>query len=176
MDMFEKAAKAAKNLGSNIYNTTKEQSELAGLNVQKSLIEKKLDDSYCEIGKRYVEYITKCDTDSLFNVDDILELIKPELQKLSDIKIQISDKTNLIKAANDAKEYKKAENNFAEEKARLDKALAMDIITQAEYYTKLDAAKKRIDNYDIIKKIDMQYEMGIISKEEHDEKINALLR
>ena len=52
----------------------------------------------------------------------------------------------------------------------------MDIITQAEYYTKLDAAQKRIDNYDIIKKIDMQYEMGIISKEEHDEKINALLR
>ena len=55
-DIFEKAAKAtkdvgdtvvssAKSLGGSLYNSTKEQSELAGLNVQKSVLDKKLNDS-----------------------------------------------------------------------------------------------------------------------------------
>lgn len=176
MDMFEKASKMAKNLGSNIYNTTKDQSELASLNVQKTLIEKKLTESYAVIGERYVEYISKCDTDTAFNVDDVLELIKPELEKLSDIKMLISDKNDQIKAANDAKAHRKAEDDFNDEKNRLDKALAMDIITTAEYYTKLDVAKKKLDNYELLKKIDAQYEMGIITKEEHDEKIKLILR
>lgn len=176
MDMFEKATKVAKNLGSNIYNTTKDQSELASLNVQKSLVEKKLHDSYAIIGERYVDYVSKCDTGVVFNVDDVLELIQPELEKLSNIKAQILEKNEQIKSASEEKAYKKAEEEFANEKARLDKALAMDIITTAEYYTKLDIAQMKLNNYDLIKKIDAQYEMGIITKEEHDEKINRLLK
>ena len=64
MDMFGKATRAvkevgenvfdsAKSIGNSIYSTSKEQSELAGMKVQKSVIEKRLEESYAKIGKRY---------------------------------------------------------------------------------------------------------------------------
>ena len=93
MDIFEKTAKtvknasesvisSAKNIGISLYSSTKEQGELAGLNVQKSAIEKKLTDCYTEIGKRYVEYIANCNSGTaFFNVADILESMQPEFRR-----------------------------------------------------------------------------------------------
>ena len=187
MDMFEKATKvakdvsdtvinSAKNFGTAIYNSTKEQSELAGLNVQKSSIEKKLNDSYALIGKRYVEYINDGQFVKAFNVNDIIEQMNPELEKLAEINQQIEEKEQQIKKNNDEKAYKKAEDEFESEKNKLDKALEMDIITKIEYEEKLSAAQKRLDNYDILRKIQMQFEMGIITKDEYKEKVNAILQ
>ena len=60
------------------------------------------------------------------------------------------------------------------EKNKLDKALAMDIISQEEYDVKLSSAKKKVDNFEAIRKIEMQYDMKLISKEELDEMIKTL--
>lgn len=175
MDMFEKATRAAKNLGASIYSTTKEQSELASLNVQKSVVEKKLNESYAEIGKRYVEYIDRCESEVAFNVDDIIEKMQPDLEKLTDIKLQIAEKEGQIKQNNEEKAQKKAQDDFEFEKSKLDKALAMDIITQEEYSKKIAAAKIKLENYDMLRKIELQLEMGIITRDEYNEKINAIL-
>ena len=185
MDMFEKAAKAAKevgdnvihsakNLGESLYNLTKEQSELASLNIQKSVVEKRLESSYAEIGKRYVEYVEKCDGDA-FDVSDVLENIEPELEKLADIKLQIDKKETTIREENEQKARKKAEDEFNAVKQKLDKAFALDILTAQEYNDKLEAAQKRLDNYDLLKKVEMQLSMGIISKAEYDEKVKKIL-
>ena len=182
MDMFEKAAKAAKevgdnvihsakNLGESLYNLTKEQSELASLNIQKSVVEKRLESSYAEIGKRYVEYVEKCDGGDAFDVSDVLENIEPELEKLADIKLQIDKKETTIREENEQKARKKAEDEFNAVKQKLDKAFALDILTAQEYNDKLEAAQKRLDNYDLLKKVEMQLSMGIISKAEYDEKV-----
>lgn len=186
MDMFEKATKAAKNVGDNVissaktigttlYNSTKEQSELASLNVQKSVIEKKLTESYAEIGKRYVAYIEQCECDMAFEVDDLLEEMKPELEKLAEVKIQIDEKQQQIKQGNEERAQKKAQEKFDSEKKKLDKALEMDIISNEEYEEKLASAQKRLDNYDLLRKVELQLEMGIISKAEYDEKIKNIL-
>lgn len=187
MDMFEKAVKvtkevgdsvisSVKNIGGTLYNTTKEQSELASLNVQKSVIEKKLMESYAEIGKRYVEYVGNCDGTQAFDVADVLESIRPELDRLTDVKIQINEKELAIRAANEERAQRKAQSEYDTEKQKLDKAMAMDIITQDEYDAKLCAAQKKLDNYDLLRKIDMQLQMGIISAEEHAEKIHNILK
>jgi len=186
MDMFGKAAKAAKevgdnvihsakNLGESIYNLTKDQSELASLNIQRSVIEKKLEDSYAEIGKRYVGYIERCDGSEAFDVSDILAQIGPELEKLADVKLQISNKEAMIKENNEEKARKKAEDEFISIKQKLDKALALDVITAEEYNVKVEAAQKRLDNYDTLRKIEMQLDMGIISKSEYEDKIHNIL-
>lgn len=187
MDMFEKAAKtaktvgdnvinSAKSIGSTIYHSTKEQSELASLNIQKNTLEKKLDSSYAQIGRRYCDYVGQCETGVVFMVEDILEDMQPDLEKLSKLKEEISLKEEEIKTANQEKQYKKAQDEFETEKKKLDKAMELDIITLEEYNTKLSFAQKKLDNYALIQKIEMQLEMDIISKEEYNEKIRMILQ
>lgn len=186
MDMFERATRVAKDVGetvfnsaksfgTNFYNSTKEQSELGGLNVQKSAIERKLNDSYALIGKKYVEYIRQGHFSEAFNVNDIMEQINPELAKLDDIQFQIDEKEQEIKKNNEERALKKAQDEFEIEKSKLDRALEMDIITKLEYEEKVSAAQKKLDNYDILRKIQMQFEMGIITREEYNEKVNGIL-
>ena len=184
--MFEKAAKtmksvgenvftSAKSVGSSIYSTTKEQSELASLNVQKSVVEKKLNNAYAEIGKKYVAYVQSCEDSVVFDVTDIIESIQPELEKLEGIEDMIEIKKQEIKEANEEKLRKKAQSNFEFEKSKLDKALELDIIDEYEYEEKLAAAQKKLDNYDMLRKVDLQYEKGIITKAEYDAKIKSIL-
>ena len=52
----------------------------------------------------------------------------------------------------------------------------MDIISNEEYNEKLAAAQKKLDNFEQLRKIDMQLDMGIITKSEHEEKTRNILR
>lgn len=187
MDMFEKATKAvkevgetvidsAKSLGTSIYSSSKEQSELAGMKVQKSVIEKKLQESYAEIGKRYVNYITSADGSEAFSVADILETMKPELDKLAELEIAIENKKMNAKKEEEERIQRKAQEEYDLEKARLDRALDMDILTQEEYDEKLAIVQRKLDNHEQLRKIDMQLQMGIITREEHAAKVDRLLK
>lgn len=187
MDFFDKATKVAKdvgnsvkttavNVGNSISNITKEQSELAGLKLQKSNIDKKLNSAYAEIGRKYVEYIQQCDTGILFDVSDIVEEMKPDLEKIAELDAQIADMDHQIRQNNLDRERKKAQDIFDSEQKKLDKALDMEIITNEEYNEKLAAAQKKLDHFELLKKIDMQLEMGIISKVEHEEKVRNILQ
>ena len=175
MDFFDKATNIAKNVGSTIYNTTKEQSELAGLNVQLSVVEKKLTEDYAEIGRRYVAYIDNCETDDVFDVTDIVERMKPSLEKKTDILSQIAVKEQEIRARNDERNRKKSQAEFDAYKKKLDKALELDVISEEDYERKIAVAQKKLDNYNVLRRIEMQYEMGIITKEECDEKVKEIL-
>lgn len=186
MDMFEKATKvvkevgenvidSARSLGTSIYSTSKEQSELAGIKVQKSVVEKKLQEYYAEIGKRYVDYMGHTDASEAFDVSDVVEAMQPELDKLAEIEAALEEKELNAKKMEEERRQKRAQDEFHEKKARLDKALSMDIISQEEYDNKLAAAQKKLDNYEQLRKIDIQLQMGIISQEEHSEKISQLL-
>lgn len=182
MDMFEKAKEvsgevinSAKNLGNSLYSSSKEQSEIANLNVQKSIVKKRLKDSYAKIGEKYVEYVQSGDVNDVFNVEDILEEMKPDLDKLAELDLQISEKQIKIKEDEEQKNQKKALASYELEKQKLDKALDMDIISQDEYDEKLAIAKLKMDNYEILRKVKLQLEMGIISKEEYDEKVKIIL-
>lgn len=187
MDVFEKATRAvknagesvldsAKNIGNTIYSSTKEQRELAGLKVQKSVIERRLQDSYAAIGKRYVAYTGNSNGEAVFDVSDILDEMQPNLEKMAEIEEMVAEKELRIKKEEEARAQKKAQDEYDSEKAKLDKALEMDIITQEEYFEKIRVVQCKFDNYEQIRKIELQLQMGIISKEEYHDKINALLK
>jgi len=186
MDMFEKAAKAvkevgenvfdsAKSVGTSIYSTSKEQSELAGMKVQKSVIEKRLEESYAKIGKRYVKYMNEFDGSEIFDIADILEEMQPDLDKLEEIVNTFKQKELEAKKEEKVRIQKKALEEFEAQKSKLDKALEMEIINQEEYDIKIAGIQKKLYNYDRLRKIDMQLKMGIITKEEHARKVNDLL-
>lgn len=175
MDIFDNVAKTAKNIGSSIYTSTKEQGELASLSVQKSAIEKKLNVFYAEIGKRYVEYMEKCDANSTFDVSDVLDAMKPQLDKLAEIKATLEEKDEAAKKTAEEKRLKKAEEEYENAKAQLDKALSMDVVTQEEYDEKMAIVQKKFDNREVLRKFGLQLDMGIISAEEYDEKVKKVL-
>ncbi len=176
MDFFDKATKRAKEVGNTIGNVTREQTEVANMKIQRAAIEKKLENRYAEIGKKYVAYIENSYQYDTFDVSDIIEQIKPELEKIAEIDAQLKQREQQIKQNNIEKDRKKAQDQFDGEKKKLDKALEMDIISTEEYEEKLAKAQKRLDNFEALKKVEMQYQMDIISREEYEEKVRVILQ
>ena len=68
-----------------------------------------------------------------------------------------------------------AEAEFQQEKTKLDRALAMELLSQDEYDVKLASARKKVDNFEAIRKVEQQFEMDLMSREERDAKIAALM-
>lgn len=172
MDFFDRTTKVVREIG----NVTKEQTELANLKIQKAAIEKKLESQYAEIGKRYVAYIADSFRTTPFDVSDILDAINPDLEKVSEITEQISQKDQQVRQHSIEKDRKKALDQFESEKRKLDKARDLDVITYEEYEEKLAKAQKKFDNFEMLKKIQMQYEMDIITKEEYEDKVRNVLQ
>ncbi len=172
MDFFDRTTKVVREIG----NVTKEQTELANLKIQKAAVEKKLESQYAEIGKRYVAYIADSFRTTPFDVSDILEAINPDLEKVSEITEQISQKDQQVRQHSIEKDRKKALDQFESERRKLDKARDLDVITYEEYEEKLAKAQKKFDNFEMLKKIQMQYEMDIITREEYEEKVRNVLQ
>lgn len=80
-----------------------------------------------------------------------------------------------IKQNNIDKAFKKAQDEYDAEKRKLDRAMEIDIISQEEYDEKLSIAQKKLDNFELLRKVQMQYEMDIITKEEYNEKVKKIL-
>lgn len=186
MGLFDKVVKTASNIGDSVIKTvanvgsnvsvaTQEQNELIALKTQINVIDQELDSSYIQIGRKYVDYVVESGDMPGIDVSDILKLIDPKLTKKQELEKQIIELEKEIKAKTVLREKQQAEEEFLAEKSKLDKALAMDIITQDDYDIKLAAAKKKVDNFELIRKIEQQADMGLITNEEKAQKIAELL-
>lgn len=185
MGLFDKVVKTATNMGQSAINTAstvgssvgvaaQDQSELAALKMQVNVIEQELDSSFVQIGRRYVDYIVASGEMPGIDVSDVLKLIEPKMEQKQELEKQIIALEKKIKDNAILREKQAAEQVYLDEKAKLDKALAMDIISQDEYDAKLAVAKKKYDNFEQIRKVEQQYDMKLISKEERDAKIKEL--
>ena len=187
MGLFDKVAKAASDIGSGVAKTAanvgssatvavQEQNELIALKSQINVIDQELNSSYIQIGRKYVDYVAETGDMPGINVSDILKLIDPKLTKKQELEKQIIELEKEIKAKTVLREKQQVEEEFLAEKAKLDKALGMDVITQDDYDVKLAIARKKVDNFELIRKIEQQAEMGLITKEEKAQKIEELLK
>ena len=185
MSLFDKVTKAASNIGKSVLSTAsnvgstvgaaaQDQSELAALKMQVNVIEQELNSSYTQIGRKYVNYVIATGEMPGIDVTDILKLIDPKLTQKDDLEQQIIVLEKKIKDNAVLREKQAAEEAFLQEKNKLDKALAMDVLSQDEYDVKLAIAKKKVDNFEAIRKVEQQYDMKLITKEERDAKISAL--
>lgn len=186
MDILDKAVKVAKEVGNTVVSTaanvgntistvTKEQTDLASMKIQRNSLEKNIQKIYAIIGKKYMECVEDNAITLMDGIEEEVASLKADMETLEDINQQLAARDNKSVQNNLAKDKKKAEEKFEAEKDKLDKALAMDILSQEEYDEKLACAQKKLDLYEAVRKIDLQYEMQIIDKEEHDEKIAKLM-
>ena len=186
MGLFDKVTKTVNNVGSSALKTAtavgssaavtaQEQSELVSLKSQVNVIEQELNASYVQIGRKYVDYVLQSGDMPGIDVSDILKLIDPKMTKKQELEKKIIELEKEIKAKNVLREKQQAEEEFLAEKAKLDKALGMDLLSQEEYDVKLAIARKKVDNFEALRKIEQQAEMGLITAQEKAQKIEQLL-
>ena len=164
---------SATNVGSSAGTSVQDNAELNSLKMQINVIEQELDAAYVQIGKKYVDYVVKTGDMGNLDVSDLLTMMDPKLTRKQELEEQLVELEKRMKQNAVLREKAKVE---AEEKTKLDRALAMDVITQDEYNFKISVAKKKVDNFEEIRRIEQQCEMGIITKEEKNAKIDALTK
>ena len=185
MGLFDKVTKTAANVGKSTLNTAtkvgsnigvaaQDQSELAGLKMQLNAVEQELDASYIQVGRKYVDYVVETNEMPGIDVSSLLKLMKPKMEQKKELQAKIVELEKKIKDQNMLREREAAEAEFIREKDKLDKALQMDVLTQADYDAKLAIARKKLDNFEEIKRVEKQLEMNLITKEEYAAKMQDL--
>lgn len=187
MGFFDKALKTAQNIGDSIATSAvkagssagvaaQDNAELNSLKMQLNVIEQELNAAYAQIGKKYVDYVSETGDMGGLDVTDLLTMMDPKLTRKQELETQLIELEKRMKQNAVLREKAKAEQEFQEEKTKLDRALAMDVISQDEYNYKISVAKKKVDNFEEIRRIEQQCEMGIITQEEKNAKIEALTK
>ena len=164
----------ASKVGSNVGVAAQDQSELASLKMQVNVIDQELDASYVQIGRKYVDYVIKSGEMPGIDISDLLKLMDPKMTQKQELQQQIIELEKKIKDSAVLREKQAVEEEFLKEKDKLDRALAMDVLSQADYEAKLISAKKKVENFEEIRRVEKQYDMKLISKEERDDRIQAL--
>lgn len=175
MNLIEKMALTARDVGSTVCSTVKEQSEFANLRLKQLATERDLNEIYQKIGKRYVDFVRNSELEETFDVEDLLEEIEPIIEKYDSFKRELNEQHAHVRDVYDEKDRMKAKKEYEKAREHLAKALEMGILSKEEYDEKIDKAKRKVDYYDEIRKIKMQKTLGIITKSEYDEKIKRVL-
>lgn len=184
MSFFDKVKEQASNLGNSISNATSklsdeifssnENEKLIAIRAELDSIENELSLAYAEIGKRYVESSAASNKNHKIEIADTLKRIKPKLSRKQELEDEIVNIEKSLKDQFVMQEKTLIQNKFNDEKNKLDKALKLEVISQAEYKEKLKRARVKLDNFDEIRKIEKQFDMKLITEEEMKSKLTEL--
>lgn len=185
MGLFDKVTKTALSIGKTTLDSAtkvkasigvanQDQDEIASLKAQVNVIDQELDASYVQIGRRFVDYVMETGEMPGVDVSDILKLMDPKMTRKQELQQQIIELEKKMKDDAILRERQLAEEEFLQEKAKLDKALAMDVLSQSEYDAKLAIARKRFDNFEELRRVEKQFDMKLITYDEYIAKKKAL--
>ena len=100
--------------------------------------------------------------------------IIPNLKRREEIEDEIAALKASDMQGQFTEEFNQVQQEYFEQKKKLDQALRGGIITQYEYEEKIAGYKSRVENFEEIQRIKAQYDMEIISKDEMKRKLRAL--
>ncbi len=185
MGFFDKVTQTASKAGKSVIasagkvcasvaTAAHEQSELVQLKSQLNVINQELDAFYIQIGKRYIDYVLETGEMPGIDASDLLKLIDPKMVEKEEVEQKIIELEKEIKEKSVLRDKQQAEKDYLTEKSKLDKALSMDIISQDDYEIRLAIARKKYDNFEEIRRIQQQADIGLITNVEKDAKIKEL--
>lgn len=185
MSFFDNLVNNGKALGNQISNAmgnaanqtgvdAKNSAERTSLEMEIATLNNELDKSYLLIGHKYVEHLIITEKDPEIDIVDVLKLMAPKLKKKKELEDKLAALEKEDKEQHIIAQKLEFEREYQEQKAKLDKALTMDIITEEEYKNKLMVYKNKVDHFDEMRKIKAQYEMGIIDASEMHMKLRAI--
>ena len=164
--MTESFTKAATDMANSVSTTAREQGNINNIEKEIGVLNSEIDSAYTQVGRRFVEYVIENKEMPGIDVSDILSMLEPKMSRKSELESERIEIEKRLKDMALIQEKSRLEEEFRIEKEKLDRGLSMDIISKPEYDQKINQYRKRIDNFDEIKKIEQQYEFGIISLQE----------
>ena len=186
MGLFDRIKTTAVGVGSSLAKGTgrivgkatveaKEAAKIAAVKADIATVQADLDTGYIAIGKLYVEKLLAGVEISDFGAGPTLKLIEPKLEKKIALEKELAELEKALADSQILQERQLVQNEIDEIKAKLDKAKAMGAISDADYAERLAKANKKLDHFEDIRMLKKQKELGLLSSDEFDAKVNALL-
>lgn len=173
--MKDSISKTANNIANTISTTAKEQENISVIEKEISTLKIEIEAAYIQIGREFVEYVLETNEMPGIDVSDVLKMLDPKMTRKKELEKELIEIQKRLKDQALIQEKNRLEEQFRNEKEKLDRALAMDVLSKEEYESKISQFRNRIEKFDDIKRIEHQYELKIISRDEMEEKINTLL-
>ena len=169
--LVAKGAEIAKS-AANVLKSNDDVQEKREIRIRIAEKQKQLDSMYLDYAKNNADQVSgkTAAYDAEAGMQAICQ-VRDEIAQLEDRIVQIDKK---IINERIVSEKLQAMQQFDAEIAKLDKALTMEVMTQAEYDEKRAVLQRRVDNFEAVKRIEIQQEMGVISREEKEQKIAKL--
>ena len=185
MGFFNDLMKTGKSFGSQVGTaigraasrtgtSAKTAAKITSLKMELNSLESEFENLYMMVGKKYVEYLMETDADPVIDVAEEFRAIIPRMQRREEIENEINELEASNMQSNAMEDLHDAKQEFYEQKRKLDQALRMNVITQEEYDEKLEKYKSKVDNFREINRLQKQYELGIITKDELNFKLKSL--
>lgn len=166
--------KAATNSINTIVAANKENAKINDIEVELSVINEELNCAYKQIGEKFVEYVVNNNEMPGIDVSDILKVMDPKFEKKKELELELVEIEKKLKDQIILQEKEQAENAFKCDKEKLDKARAMDIISEEEYKVKVEKCRRKVVNFEAIRNLKKQKEMGIITYDEYVDRLEDL--
>jgi len=107
-------------------------------------------------------------------VADVLKHMEPKLEKKRELEIELA---RIEKGLGDAavlQDKQFLEREFLKEKEKLDKAKQMGVVSDDEYVAMLAFARRRVDCFEDVRRLEKQRDLGILSAEAFAAKMREL--
>ncbi|MBR6372504.1 MAG: hypothetical protein IKS20_04925 [Victivallales bacterium] len=153
----------------------KEQAKIVAVKADIAAIQSEIDLGYSAIGKLYVEKLLAGAEITDFGAGETLKILEPKLEKKMSLEKELIELEKALDNAMLMQEKAALEAEYEEQKAKLDKAKGMGVISDADYEAKLAQARKKVDHFQDIRMLKKQKELGIITENEMNAKIKELL-
>lgn len=163
---------AATQFGSEVVATSKNSAARTALEMELKAIEADLNKAYANIGRKYVEYIITSGDMPGIDIRDYLSVLEPKLDRKKAIEIELADLEMTQRNEYIMKEKIEWEKECM---GKLDKALRMGIIDKDEYDKRVQEQMAKSKNFEAIRKVEMQAELGLISEAEKQSKLAELM-
>lgn len=170
MGIFDKVKDVAASAVGSTIHSTKENAKLIGIRSELSSLNDDLKASYEMIGRRFVDFLVEGSADLVasmpdIGVADVLKHMEPKLEKKKALEIELARIERALGDAAVLQDKQLLEQEFLKEKQKLDKAKQMGVVSDEEYVSMLAVARRKVDCFEDVRRLEKQRDLGILSAE-----------
>jgi len=138
-------------------------------------IDNELNSAYIQIGKKYFEHARTASELSVdLGVNDILLLAEDKIERKEELQREIFEIEKRLKDQVVLQQKAQVQKRVDEQMEKLDNAKNLGVITDEEYAVKAEKINRPLVNFEMIRNIEKQYEMGLITAAERNQRISDL--
>ena len=155
--------------------TQREEAEINRLKSTVAAIDGELTSAYTLIGKKYFEYALKSgDVNESLGINDILVAAEQKVERKKELQKEIHEIEKRLKDQLLLQEKARIQLEVDTQLEKLENAKNLGIISDAEYEEKIEQANRPLVNFEAIRNVEKQFEIGLISLAEKNQKLAAL--